>query len=275
MKNKIAIGASIALLLGCFLPWVQFGGIISRSGVNSTEGILILILSIISGILAINNNSKDTNQYNFIYLIIGLVSIIIMSFMCSKLSDYTDKISEGMDSISNMFAHKQSEINTSPTAFWGSGIFLVFAGSLGLVYSGFELSLLSSLKIEKPNNDNLLNEIVSPKYAKDIIIEDNRTEEEIENDRYKNELTLLYESIRNQKNVFGNSNIHDTLSHIDKLCKSKEEALYLLKVYNTVYQKDLINELKSLNSGYDDIKRNVSKFIELEIIETSYPHSLK
>lgn len=90
------------------------------------------------------------------------------------------------------------------------------------------------------------------------------------------QLSIIHQSINTEKNkLFGGGMTDDIMSRINSLCKTREEAIHLLNTYNSFYKTDLIDDLKQLDSSYDAIKRNVSTFIDLDIIEEKYPHNSK
>ena len=90
----------------------------------------------------------------------------------------------------------------------------------------------------------------------------------------KQEVKKLHQLIARQKYAFGSSGMKEVLALIDKLCPTKDEAIKLLNSYTSYFNADLLQELKTINTSYDSIKRNVSKFIELGVIKEEYPHDL-
>jgi uncharacterized membrane protein YhaH (DUF805 family) len=106
----------------------------------------------------------------------------------------------------------------------------------------------------------------------------NNRQKEMENTEQDkmNQLIKLNQLVKVQKDkLFGGGMTDEILSNIDSLCQTQDDAIYLLNTYQKVFNSDLVDELKKLNSGYNSIKRNVSKFIELGVIEENYPHNLR
>lgn len=112
--------------------------------------------------------------------------------------------------------------------------------------------------------------IINPEKNIDLI------ESEVQNEIYTKKLEELKEKISiEKKKFFGGSVTHEIDTLLKELCNTKDNAIYLIKAYNEVYSKDLISELKGLNTSYDSIKRNVFIFIELDIVEDKFPHNYK
>jgi len=128
------------------------------------------------------------------------------------------------------------------------------------------------------NSSNQLNTIQNiadknnqPKYIKKEVKE--KTQEETD---YENELLLLNRFIKAQKQkIFAGGMSDEIRTRIDNLCLSQDHAIKLLNTYLALFHTDLIDDLKSLNTSYNIIKDNVSKFIELNIIEEKFPHNPK
>lgn len=76
-----------------------------------------------------------------------------------------------------------------------------------------------------------------------------------------------------QKNIFGGRSSIKVKEILSELVQTKEEGNYLLNGYYTLFQKDLIKELIKLSSSYAIIKDNLALFIDLNIVESSFPHS--
>lgn len=75
-----------------------------------------------------------------------------------------------------------------------------------------------------------------------------------------------------KRSALGTNKRKIILSILDEICKSKEEALYLLDSYYNLFNKSLIDDLCKLNSSYNAIKENVQVFIDLGIVSSEYPH---
>lgn len=91
----------------------------------------------------------------------------------------------------------------------------------------------------------------------------------------KNELLSLHKMIESEKNKLFGGMTDEIQSCINELFLNQEKAIQLLYDYIELNQTDLIEELKELNSSYDAIKINLSKFIELNILDENFPHNRK
>ena len=79
--------------------------------------------------------------------------------------------------------------------------------------------------------------------------------------------------IKSQKGkIFGGKTKDKIIEITKELCESKEYAEDLLLYYKTHFNKDLLNELKSLTTSYEGIKDYLRPFIELGIVKEEYPH---
>jgi hypothetical protein len=78
-----------------------------------------------------------------------------------------------------------------------------------------------------------------------------------------------------EKRKIFNKNTSEILSLIEDICKTKNDAIQLIFVYNKTYNADLIKELKKMSADYDRIKENLTTFIDIGIIEKKYPHERK
>lgn len=74
--------------------------------------------------------------------------------------------------------------------------------------------------------------------------------------------------------IFDPSNREEIIDMVESLCPTKEDALKLINAYNSLFDLDLINDLKSLSTSYNMIKKMVLVFIELGILDSKYPHKM-
>ena len=93
----------------------------------------------------------------------------------------------------------------------------------------------------------------------------------------KEEIETLKKLINKEKNksIFANSISNEIIDCLENQCKTREEALSVIKEYNAVFNSNLIDDLKKLSTSYEKIKNFVGVFIEFEIVEEKYPHYLK
>ena len=67
----------------------------------------------------------------------------------------------------------------------------------------------------------------------------------------------------------------EVVGYLDKMIQTPEDAVQVIKKYRSLYQKDIIAELKGLSASYARIKHHLSRFIVFGIIEEDYPHEFK
>jgi|GEM_PF-2694529 multisubunit Na+/H+ antiporter MnhB subunit len=265
--NPIAIVSSLIIIIGCFLPWIQLGALLQNRGIDNPDGAIMLLSAVVSGAVAIYNQSKNLTSNKWVYIVVGIIGILVAYYGLTEVHSRADKIQEGIGQMSDLFGESKE---VSKMNFIGSGLYIVCVGSIGLLLCG--LGVFSARTVSQTDTEVKPTEIVAPKYAKKV--EQVKTEEEIENEKYRSGLTKLNQLIKVQKDkLFGGGMTDEIMSHIENLCHTQDDAIYLLNSYQTVFRSDLIDELKKLNSSYDAIKTNVSKFIELGIIEDKYPHN--
>jgi len=95
-------------------------------------------------------------------------------------------------------------------------------------------------------------------------------------DDYKTRLLELNNLIRIQQRKMMGGGITREIQHLlNSLGYSKQEAVKLLDKYSELFKKDLVQDLIKMNSQYDAISRNVSFFIDYDIIDDSFPHARK
>lgn len=102
-----------------------------------------------------------------------------------------------------------------------------------------------------------------------------KTKEEVRDENYKREIAKLHNLILAEKKKFFGGMTDEILGLLDNLCETREDAVLLINAYSNLFGSDLIKDLKDLNNSYEAIRRNVSKFIELDLVEEDYPHALK
>lgn len=96
----------------------------------------------------------------------------------------------------------------------------------------------------------------------------------VKDDNIQANVNTIKEYIHEEKRaVFGSNKREVLLELIDSLCKTKEEAKIVLDVYQSSFNKDLIEELKKLNSSYSAIKENVQSFIDAGVVDPRFPHA--
>lgn len=230
----------------------------------------MLVAGVVSGAIAILNQTNDQSKNTWIYIVVGITGLLVTYVDLSGVIERAKILAQGLGELSNIFGGGN---HVSILNFIGSGLYLVGAGSVGLLISGLGIIVPQSTNNLGSNEVELKN-VTAPKYAKERV--DERTQEEIENENFKNKLSLLNKYIWTEKHkLIGGGMTSEINTLINELCTSKSDAIYLISTYESVFQSNLIEELIEFSSNYSAIKKNVSKFIELDIIEPEHPHKRK
>lgn len=276
----VPIVSSLLIIVGCFLPWLQLGSLFTNKGIDNPDGAIMLVASIIAGALAINNQMKNESKNTWVYTSVGILGILVAFYDLNEVQERAKKIAEGISEISTLIGDGKT---ASSIEFIGSGLHIVFVGSVGLLLCG--LGFLNSQKsndqpnIVSPELEKQL-EIVAPKYAKIEEIKPEpvkeKTLEEIENEKYKSDILQLYTLIQKQKSKFlGGGMSQEIEGVLSSLVNNKQEGIHLLNSYHSLFKVDLIDDLKKLNSSLETTRQNLSLFIEFDIVKDIYPHERK
>ena len=94
--------------------------------------------------------------------------------------------------------------------------------------------------------------------------------------KYKQNLERLNLLIKKEKkSIFGSSNKDEIRMRIEHLCEDNADiARYVISSYNKLFSSDLIDELCSLSSGYDEKKAYCRTFIDLQVVSNEHPHKV-
>lgn len=127
-----------------------------------------------------------------------------------------------------------------------------------------EINLISSEEANR-NSDNQENEM------KNFLRIDSK-QEITKREVILNKLKRLKSIIENKKESLSDKK-ELIMGMMEQLCIDKAEAIAALEIYKQNFNEDFIKKLKSLTTSYHTIKDLVFPFIELEIIESKYPHN--
>lgn len=111
----IAIVSALFAIIGCLMPWTQFGFLQMR-GIEG-DGVILLVAAVIAGAIAVFNLSKRENRNAWIFIIAGLVGGVIFYVDISALNERVN-----------------TTINVAN--FIGTGVYIALLGSVGLIIAG-------------------------------------------------------------------------------------------------------------------------------------------
>lgn len=303
--RTIPILSSVIIVVGCFMPWMQLGALYTNRGIDNPDGAVMLVTAIISGGLAFYNYSQKKPKNTWIYFVVGVIGFITAYIDLDDVTSRAKTIAESLGQVNSFFGGNGS---ISLMNFVGSGLYIVCGGSIGLILSGigiFKFEQNEQPNIETTQNNEEIEDVEEIeeasmtkkcpdcaetikrearicRYCRYKFSEDElrKVEAEKENkvpkDEEINNLIKLNKLIISEKNKFFGGRMTDEIQAVmDILFKTKEDSIRLLKIYKSIIHSDLIDDLKKINTSYSAIKRNVSIFIHLDIIEETFPHNQK
>lgn len=283
--NAVSIVSSLIIIVGCFMPWLQLGALFANRGIDNPDGAIMLVAGIISGAVALNNSTKNQEKNKWVFVAVGILGIVVGLLDLNEVHERANKVAQGMTELSEYIGERK---NVSTTNFIGSGLYIVAAGSIGLLLCGlglFSAKTNTPMQVTTPTTEEKPTEIVAPKFAK-VEIEEvevpkenlvkTKTPEEIENEQYKEKLVQLNSLIETQKKKMFGGGMNDEIRHLlSELATNKREGIHLLNSYKSLFKRELIYDLSKLNSSYAAIRDNVDLFVQLDIVNDIFPHDRK
>lgn len=268
----IAIVSSIIIILGCFMPWIQLGTLITNRGIDNPDGAIMFVASIISLALGIYNQSQKRKYFLWLYLIVGIIGMIVVVIDLIEVKERAQKIAKSIEELNELLG-SQGEI--SLTNFIGSGLYIVGLGCIGLILVGLEIFKLKSSQNYLANDlteSEYKPKIVSPKYLKTEVLR--KTTAELENEQYEKDIIRLKDlTILQQRKTSEGIEADEIKILLKKLVSTKEEALHLINSYNSIFPySDLLTDLKKIDNK-EYLKKNLSVLIEIGLIESEYPYN--
>lgn len=109
--NKVAIIASIMVVVGCFLPWMPT----QKIGFENKEWLAVLSFSIISALFAVYNEITKPGRIQWLYTLIALAFCGVLTLEVK------------------MIMNTEHQFSLSAA---GTGLYLVSIGTIGLLISG-------------------------------------------------------------------------------------------------------------------------------------------
>lgn len=108
------------------------------------------------------------------------------------------------------------------------------------------------------------------------IIEPKKKRTKEKDNELSNEIYELFNLIEQRRqNVFQIGIDEDIANKLKNKVISTETGELLIKNYSSILKRDIIEDLKSLSSNYDNIKTYLSIFIDFGIVEGTFPHKYK
>ncbi len=219
------------------------------------------------------------------FVAVGILGIVCALIDLNEVHERANKAAQSMTELSKYLGERK---NVSTTNFIGSGLYIVSAGSIGLLLCGLGVFSPKTNQVamaETPTTEETPTEIVAPKFAKIEVEEveapkENvikiKTPEEIENEQYKEKLIELNSIIETQKKKMFGGGMNDEIRNLlSELATNKREGIHLLNSYKGLFKRDLIYDLTKLNSSYAAIRENVDFFVQLDIVNDTFPHDRK
>ena len=131
----IPLGASVALTIGAFLPWVVIDGAV-RNGIPDVPGLWIAGLGILAAVLATLSMITRKNSRHPL-LVVGLVALGILFLawrIMPRLAGETAlTVSQAIAIVEN------APVGAAPAVLAGSGIYLGLAAAVVLVAFGMKI----------------------------------------------------------------------------------------------------------------------------------------
>jgi RDD family len=88
-------------------------------------------------------------------------------------------------------------------------------------------------------------------------------------------IKILNDLLTKQKKlIVVNDHKEEIIKILAQLILTKEDAIFIINLYKEKFDKNLINELKSLTKSYSEMKFYLSVFIIYEIVQGEYPHEI-
>jgi len=267
------------------MPWLQLGALFANRGIDNPDGAIMLVAGIISGAVALNNSTKNQEKNKWVFVAVGILGIVVALLDLNEVHERANKVAQSMTELSEYIGEKK---NVSTSNFIGSGLYIVSAGSIGLLLCGlgvFSTKPNQTMVVTTPTTEEKPTEIVAPKFAKLEVEEVEvpketvvkvKTPEEIENEQYKEKLLQLNTLIETQKKKMFGGGMNDEIRNLlSELATNKREGIHLLNSYKALFKRELIYDLSKLNSSYAAIRDNVDLFVQLDIVNDTFPHDRK
>lgn len=162
-------------------------------------------------------------------------------------------------------------------SFMGPGLFMVLAGSIGLMISAFFASSWENSDSLPPSDPqetfNKTNELAN---AIELNFDTQLMSKKNELDENEQKVALLNSLIVDAgKSMFSSSKKSEISDLLNNICISKNECEKLLDNYANLYNSDLVSKLLNLSSSYEAKKTLIRPFIEYDIVEENFPHERK
>lgn len=149
-------------------------------------------------------------------------------------------------------------------AIWFGYLFIETKSMLFLFFALIEIIIFIALRFNKHYF-----KFASPE---NIVISQTNNFITEENDRHQEIIKLNNLIISDKDTLFGSTNRKAIKELLKVICKSKEEAQFVLDSYQQLFAKDLVKNLLSLSNNYDSMKEYCQVFIDHNLVSEKHPH---
>lgn len=132
-----ALAGGALSMLGSFLPWVSFGGIITWPGINGVDGTVVVAVGLCAAVLATYNLHQKADRFVQAYAVCGLLNLGIVIFYVTEIKRRLAIVAEGIELFFDIRGAFLAYINIIGMGIWLVGIgAVILIGAAFLLYQG-------------------------------------------------------------------------------------------------------------------------------------------